>query len=48
MNSKTKHILIKYHSVREQVVENVVKLDYVDKKEQIIYIFTKSLARDTC
>ena len=35
MHSKTKHIPIKYHFVRELVTENVVKLDYVDTNEQI-------------
>ena len=47
MHSKTKHIPIKYHFIREQDVENVVKLDYLDKKEQIADIFTKSLPRNT-
>jgi hypothetical protein len=29
MHSKTKHVPIKYHFIREQVVNQVVKLDYV-------------------
>ena len=33
LHSKTKHIPIKYHFVREHVVGNVVKLEYVDTKE---------------
>ena len=43
MHSKTKHIPIKYHFLREHVSQKVVKLEYVDTKEQIAYIFNKSL-----
>ena len=43
MHSKTKHIPIKYHFLREQVSQKVVKLEYIDTKEQIIDIFTKPL-----
>ena len=32
MHSKTKHIPIKYHFLREQVSQKVVKLEYVDTK----------------
>jgi hypothetical protein len=46
MHSKTKHIPIKYHFLREQVVNQVVKLDYVTTKEQIVDIFTKPLPRE--
>jgi hypothetical protein len=35
MNSKTKHISMKYHFLREKVIEQNVKLEYIDKKEQI-------------
>ena len=45
MHSKTKHIPIKYHFLREQVSQNVVKLEYVDRKEQIPEIVTKLLTR---
>ena len=31
----------------EQVVENVVKLEYAYTKEQIVNIFTKPLPRET-
>ena len=47
MHSKEKHILIKYHFVREQVVEKNIKLEYVGTKEQIADIFTKPLPRET-
>ena len=46
MYSKTKHIPIKYHLLREQVLEKKVKLDYVPFKEQVGDIFTKPLPRE--
>jgi hypothetical protein len=46
MHSKTKHIPIKYHFVREQVAEKNIKLEYVGTKEQIADIFTKPLPRE--
>eukprot|EP00253_Pinus_taeda_P028397 PITA_28397 len=47
MHSKTKHIPIKYHFLREQVLEQKVKLEYVPSKEQVADILTKPLPRDT-
>eukprot|EP00253_Pinus_taeda_P022987 PITA_22987 len=47
MHSKTKHIPIKYHFLREQVLEQKVKLEYVPSKEQGVDIFTKPLPRET-
>ena len=47
MHSKTKHILIKYHFLREQVLEQKVKLEYVPCKEQVADILTKPLPRET-
>jgi len=41
MHSKTKHIPIKYHFLREQVLEQKVKLEYVPSKEQVVDILTK-------
>ena len=35
MHSKTKHIPIKYHFLREQVLSKVIKLEYVGTKDQI-------------
>ena len=43
MHSKTKHIPIKYHFVREQVAEKNIKLEYVGTNEKFIDIFTKPL-----
>ena len=47
MHSKTKHIPIKFHFLREQDTYKNIKLEYIGTKEQIAYIFTKPLLRDT-
>lgn len=44
---KTKHISIKYHFIREKVLDGEVKLEYVPTKEQIVDIFKKPLCKDT-
>ena len=46
MHSKTKHIAIKYHFLRELVQEKEVKLEYLNTKEQIVEIFTKPFPKD--
>ena len=46
LHSKTKHIPIKYHFLREQVAQKIVKLEYVPTKEQTADIFTKLIARE--
>ena len=46
MHTKTKHIAIKYHYVRELVQDKEVKMEYVNTKEQIADIFTKALPKD--
>ena len=46
MHSKTKHIPIKYHFLREQVSQKVVKLEYVDTKEHVAEIFTKPIPKE--
>ena len=47
MHSKTKHIPIKFHFLREQVTKKNIKLEYIETKEQIRDIFTKPLPRET-
>ena len=47
MHSKKKHIPIKYHFLRKQMDYNEIKLEYVDTKEQIAYIFKIPLPRET-
>ena len=46
MCTKTKHISIKYHYVRELVQDKEVKMEYVHTKDQIVDIFTKALPKD--
>ena len=46
IHSKTKHIAIKYHYVRELVEDKEVKMEYVNTKEKIADIFTKALPKD--
>ena len=47
MHSKTKHIHIKYHFIREHVLEKTVKLEHIGTKDQVVDIFTKPLPRET-
>ena len=44
-HSKTKHIPIKYHLLREQVTNSLVYLHYILSKDQVVDIFTKPLAK---
>ena len=46
MHSKTKHIAIKYHFVRELVQDKETRLEYVHRKEYITDIFTNPLPKD--
>jgi hypothetical protein len=43
MHSKTKHIPIKYHFLRQQVAEKNIRVEYVGTKEQVADIFKKPL-----
>ena len=45
MHSKTKHIPIKFHFLREQVMSKVIKVEYVGTKDQIADVFTKPLSK---
>jgi hypothetical protein len=47
MHSNMKHIPIKYHFLQEQVAEKNIKVEYVGTKEQVAYIFTKPLTRES-
>jgi hypothetical protein len=47
MQSKTKHIPIKYHFLREQVAEKNIRVEYVGTKEQVEDIFKKPLPRES-
>jgi hypothetical protein len=46
LHSKTKHIPIKYHFLKEQVTNKVVQLNYIPSTEHIADIFTKPLTKD--
>ena len=47
LHSKTNHISIKYHMLREKVTKNEIRLEYVSTKEKIAYIFSKHLPKET-
>ena len=47
LHSKTKHNSIKYHMLREKVVEKEIRLEYISTKEKIADIFTKPLPKET-
>jgi len=40
---RTKHIDIKYHFIREAIIEGIIKLQYIPTAEQLADIFTKIL-----
>jgi hypothetical protein len=44
LHSKSKHIPIKYHFLREQVTNRIVQVNYIPSTEHIADIFTKPLA----
>jgi hypothetical protein len=44
-HSKTKHIPIKYHFLREKVTNQTVQVHYIHTTEQIADIFTKPIAK---
>jgi hypothetical protein len=46
IHSKTKHIPIKYHFLREEVAEKNIRVEYVGTKVQVEKIFTKPLPRE--
>jgi hypothetical protein len=45
VHSKTKHIPIKFHFLRERVMSKVIKVEYVGTKDQIVDVFTKPLPK---
>lgn len=44
-HSRTKHIAIRYHFLKEHVEANDIKLEFVPTKDQIADIFTKPLPK---
>jgi hypothetical protein len=45
-HSKSKHIPIKYHYLRDQAENKNIKLEYVPTQEQVADTFTKPLNKD--
>ncbi|GKE34595.1 hypothetical protein Tco_1453917 [Tanacetum coccineum] len=45
-HSKTKHITVRYHFIKEQVENEVVELYFVKTNYQLADIFTKALVRE--
>ena len=45
-HSRTKHIAIRYHFLKDKVNEGEVKLEYIPTTEQVADIFTKPLPKD--
>jgi len=45
MRPRTKHIAIKYHHFRKQVMTGKIKIEGIDTSTQIADIFTKPLTR---
>jgi len=46
IHSRTKHIAIQYHFLKEKVVEREVNLEFVPTSEQVVDIFTKPLPKE--
>ncbi|KAL2319243.1 hypothetical protein Fmac_028212 [Flemingia macrophylla] len=46
MHSRSKHIKIKHHFIRDYVQRGTFELMFVNTKEQLADIFTKSLPED--
>ena len=42
-HSRTKHIEIRHHFIRDLVEEKVVTLEHVDTEQQLVDVFTKAL-----
>jgi hypothetical protein len=43
-HSRTKHIQVRFHVIRQYVEDEIVELKYVPTKSQLADIFTKSLS----
>nr|GFB47865.1 hypothetical protein [Tanacetum cinerariifolium] len=45
-HSRSKHIDIRYHFIKENVEKGVIELYFVNTEYQLAYLFTKALGRD--
>ena len=46
MHSRSKHIAIRYHFLKENVAKGEVKLEFVPTTKQVANFFTKSLPKE--
>jgi len=46
MHSRTKHIEIRHHFLRDHISKGNYEIEYVDTNHQLADIFTKPLAKD--
>jgi uncharacterized beta-barrel protein YwiB (DUF1934 family) len=46
-HSRTKHIAIRYHFLRDHQQKGDIKIAYINTKEQLVDIFTKPLDEQT-
>ena len=46
-NGRTKHISVKYHFIREYVVDGTVQINFVRSEDNLADPFTKNVSRDT-
>ena len=46
-HTKTKHIDIQYHFIREHVINNTIQLSHINTKEQLADMLTKALSGPT-
>jgi len=47
LHSRTKHIEIRHNFLRDHVLKGDCVLEFVDTKNQLAYIFTKPLPKDS-
>ncbi len=47
LHSRTKHIEIRHHFLRDHVQKGDVDIEFVETRNQLAYIFTKPLAKES-
>ena len=47
-HSRTKHIKIRHHFIRDHVHRGDIELNFINSKSQLVDIFTKPLHEDQC
>ena len=46
-SGRTKHINIKYHFIREYIIDGIVQVQFVRSEENLADPFTKNVSKDT-